>query len=77
VKNPWPGKAVLVTEANGSAVKTMVCDGVVEFAGKEKGRYRLLPEGAQELPFAAITRSEATKPKRLGAVSLGLFRDGQ
>lgn len=74
VKNPWPGKTVIVKDArSGAIVLKSTTAPVIAFAANAGRTYRIeLANDMEQHPFVAVDGIPATSAKRLGPVQIGL-----
>jgi hypothetical protein len=70
IRNPWPGKSVEVSEANG---KTGVLGAgpILKLPVREGKSYLLQPEAAPTRSFASISGEPSQHPQKLGGVQIG------
>jgi hypothetical protein len=76
IRNPWPGQAVEVMDAQGKVVVkkgvTGGADSILEVPMRKSEAYLLVRSNADgSLPFAPITGTPALQAKRLGGVQIG------
>jgi alpha-L-fucosidase 2 len=70
IRNPWPGKSVEVTDANG---KTPVrsTGSILQLPVSQGNSYLLGPAGTTTREFVSISGEASQQPKKLGAVQIG------
>jgi hypothetical protein len=75
IRNPWPGKAVRITDAGTGRLVRISADTTLEFAAKACATYRIeRAEDAVQDSFAPIDGQAATSAKKLGSVRIGIDR---
>jgi hypothetical protein len=75
IRNPWPGKAVRITDAGTGRLVRISADTTLEFAAKAGATYRIeRAEDAVQDSFAPIDGQAATSAKKLGSVRIGIDR---
>jgi alpha-L-fucosidase 2 len=74
IRNPWKGQITEVVDATTGALVKQSADPVFTLPMQAGNTYLLQPSGRRTaaLPFAPVTGSAATQPKRLGSRTIGL-----
>jgi alpha-L-fucosidase 2 len=70
IRNPWPGRRVDVTDAQGKTVLSSA-GSTLQLSVRKGESYLLAPSGAAPQTFATITGKSPLQYKKLGAVQIG------
>jgi alpha-L-fucosidase 2 len=70
IRNPWPGKSVEVTNANGNT-PVRSTGSILKLPVRQGNSYLLQPAGSTSQRFASISGEASQQPKRLGPVQIG------